>query len=229
MLKRAFLLVALVVTMAMAGARAETSSGDAKRGAQLFRACAACHSLAPDRNMTGPSLAGFWGRKAGTLESFERYSPAIKASDVVWDAKSLDQWLKSPSHFIPQNRMKFAGIPDPRQRADLTAFLQEASVGKMPTAAASPGMASPFQDLKTLGPDHQVQAIRYCHDTYRVMTADGRSSDFWEANLRFKSDSSDAGPLGGKPVIMPAGMMGDRASVFFAAPEEMSAFIKHQC
>ena len=91
------------------------------------------------------------------------------------------------------------------------------------------GATSPFEDLKKLGSDHEVQAIRYCHDTYHVMTADGQSSDFWEANLRFKTDSSDAGPLSGKPVIMRAGMMGDRASVFFAAPEEMSAFIKHQC
>jgi len=54
-------------------------------------------------------------------------------------------------------------------------------------------------------------------------------TNFWEANLRFKTDSSDAGPAAGKPVIMRAGMMGDRASVFFAAPDEISAFIKHRC
>ena len=39
------------------------SAGDAERGAALFRACAPCHSLKPDRNMTGPSLAGVWERK----------------------------------------------------------------------------------------------------------------------------------------------------------------------
>jgi cytochrome c len=222
------LVLALMVTIVVATAHAATASGDARHGAKLFRACAACHSLAPDRNMTGPSLAGIWGRKAGGLDSFERYSPALKAANVVWDEKSLDQWLKSPSRFIPQNRMNFAGMSDALQRADVTAFLKEASAGQMPPAAAQ-AMASQFQDLKKLGPDHQVRAIRYCHDTYHVMTADGESADFWEANLRFKTDSSDAGPLSGKPVIMPAGMMGDRASVFFAAPEEMSAFIKHEC
>jgi cytochrome c len=224
-----FTSLTLVAAMAMmvAASHAATPLGDAGHGAQLFRACAACHSLAPDRNMTGPSLAGVWGRKAGALESFDRYSPALRASNVVWDEKALDQWLKSPSHFIPQNRMSFAGMSDPRQRADLTAFLKEASAGRTPTAAAQ-GMAPSFQELKKLGPDHQVQTIRYCRDTYHVTTADGQSSDFWEANLRFKTDSSDAGPRAGNPVIMPAGMMGDRASVFFAAPEEMSAFIKHQ-
>jgi len=62
-----------------------------------------------------------------------------------------------------------------------------------------------------------------------VTTADGQTLDFWEVNLRLKTDSRETGPLAGKPVLMGAGMGGDRASVFFAAPEEISAFIKHQC
>ena len=201
------------------------AAGDAERGAALFRGCAACHSLHPDRNMTGPSLAGFWGRKAGSLKSFERYSPALKSSEIVWGEKSLDPWLKSPQSLIPNNRMTFPGIPDTRQRADLIAYLKEASAGNTGKAPRVAG----FQDLKKLGTEHQVQAIGYCHDTYRVITADGKTADFWEANLRLKTDSSDTGPIAGKPVIMPAGMMGDRASVFFAAPDEISTFIKHQC
>jgi len=90
------------------------------------------------------------------------------------------------------------------------------------------GLAPQFQNLKEAGPDRQVVTIDYNRDTYRVTTADGRSTDFREANLRFKIDSSDIGPLAGKPVILPSGMMGDRASVFFASPAEMSAVIKHQ-
>jgi len=221
---------AILLTMVVAAAQAATPSGDATQGAQLYSACAACHSLVPDRNMTGPSLAGIWGRKAGSLESFERYSPALKSSDVVWDEKSLDQWLTSPPSFIPNNRMTFAGIADPRQRADLVAFLREVGAGRGPTAAlAQVPTRAPFQNLKKIGPEHQVQAIHYCQDTYHVITADGQSTDFWESNLRLKTDSSDTGPENGKPVILPGGMMGDRASVFFAAPGEISTFIKHQC
>jgi cytochrome c len=201
------------------------AAGDAERGATLFRACAGCHSLKPDQNMTGPSLSGVWERKAGTLKSFERYSPALKSSTIVWDEKSLDKWLKSPQALVSQNRMIFPGVPDPRQRADLIAFLKSASAGRGVPAALTTG----FQDLKKLGAEHQVQAIRYCHDTYRVTTADGKTADFWEANLRFKTDSSDTGPLAGKPVIMPAGMQGDRASLFFAAPDEIGTFLKQQC
>ena len=199
------------------------SAGDPEHGGALFRACAACHSLERGRNMTGPSLAGVWGRKAGTLDSFERYSPALKSSGIVWSEKSLDPWLKSPQTVVPGNRMTFPGIPDAKDRADLIAFLKIASAG----SAVHP--ARGFQDLKKLGADHQVQAIRYCRDTYHVTTADGQTADFWEANLRLKTDSSDTGPVAGKPVILPAGMMGDRASVFFAAPDEISTFVKHQC
>jgi cytochrome c len=90
------------------------------------------------------------------------------------------------------------------------------------------GLAPQFQNLKEAGPERQVVAIQYHQDTYRVITADGRSTDFWEANLRFKIDSSHTGPLSEKPVILPTGMMGDRASVFFASPAEISILIKHQ-
>jgi cytochrome c len=216
---------ATLVSTALLSVAPASAAGDAEKGAALFRACVACHSLKTDQNMTGPSLAGVWGRKAGTLSSFERYSPELKSSNIVWDENSLDAWLKSPKSLVPQNRMIFPGMSDSRQRADLIAFLKTASTGH---AVAQPAMSG-FEDLKKLGPDRQVQAIRYCHDTYNVTTADGESADFWEANLRFKTDSSGTGPLAGKPVIMPAGMRGDRASVFFAAPEEISAFIKHQC
>jgi cytochrome c len=54
----------------------ETPAG----GERDFRLCAPCHSLEPDRNMTGPSLANLWGRKAGSLPSFDRYSDGLKAS-----------------------------------------------------------------------------------------------------------------------------------------------------
>jgi cytochrome c len=199
------------------------AAGDPEHGGALFRACTACHSLVPDRNMTGPSLAGVWGRKAGGLKSFERYSPALKSSGIVWDEKSLDAWLKAPQTVVPGNRMTFPGISNAKDRADLIAFLKVGSTGSAAPAARG------FQDLKKLGPDHQVQAIRYCRDTYHVTTADGQTADFWEANLRFKTDSSDTGPVAGKPVILPAGMMGDRASVFFAAPNEISTFIKREC
>jgi cytochrome c len=95
------------------------AEGDPTRGQQDFRACAPCHSLQPDRNMTGPSLAGIWGRKAASLPSFERYSDALKSSGIVW--------LVDPEAMVPGNDMPFAGIKDFRARADLLAFLRQAT------------------------------------------------------------------------------------------------------
>jgi cytochrome c len=178
--------------------------------------------------MTGPSLAGVWGRKAGGLSSFERYSPALRGSGVVWNENTLDPWLKEPAAFIPNNRMTIDGIDDDQTRANLIAFLKTASqAGK--DAAAGMGMNAPEQDLKALDPAQRVTAIRYCHDTFHVSTGDGQTRDFWERNLRFHIDSSAGGPKRGEPVIMRAGMFGDRAAVIFAAPEEISSFIRHAC
>ncbi len=72
--------------------------GDATRGQRDFRACSPCHSLEPDRNMTGPSLANLWGRKAGSLPSFERYSDALKSSGIIWE------WLFSKTPPSPERR-----------------------------------------------------------------------------------------------------------------------------
>src|SRR5262245_28489304 len=44
-------------------------------------------------------------------------------------------------------------------------------------------------------------------------------------DLRFKTDSSEEGPDKDAPAIVNAGMMGDRASIIFSSPEEISRFI----
>jgi cytochrome c len=213
--------------------------GDASRGRQAFRACAACHSLEPGRNMTGPSLAGLWGRRAGGLESFERYSDALKSSGIIWDDRSLDGWLTDPDGMVPDNDMPFNGIKDARVRADLLAFLKEATKpGASPQLAQQGGMGGMMggmmgggrdSNLKQLDPARHVVAVTYCHDTYRVTTEDGKKHAYWERNLRFKTDSSEAGPAKNTPALMPAGMMGDRASVIFSAPEEISKTIEARC
>ncbi|MGR4928166.1 c-type cytochrome [Bradyrhizobium sp. CAR08] len=220
------------------------AEGDPTRGQQDFRACAPCHSLQPDRNMTGPSLAGIWGRKAASLPSFERYSDALKSSGVVWDDRSLDGWLVDPEAMVPGNDMPFAGIKDSRARADLLAFLRQATKpGAQQQMAQQGGMkgmggggmmggmmgGGHDPDLKSVEPAKQVKAITYCHDTYRVTTADGKTRAFWERNLRLKTDSGKDGPHRGAPALVPAGMMGDRADVIFAAPDEISKTIEGRC
>ncbi|MGH9809626.1 MAG: c-type cytochrome [Terriglobia bacterium] len=232
-----FVIVAFVAFASLTSALAE--QGNASRGEQDFRACAPCHSLEPGRNMSGPSLADLWGRKAGGLPSFDRYSDALKSSGIIWDDHALDGWLTDPQRMVPNNEMPLEGIKDARVRADLLAFLKDATKPGAPHRTAQQGgmkgmggmMGGGGRDpnLKSLEPSKQVKAISYCRDTYRVTTADGKTRAFWERNLRFMTDSSKDGPEKDTPAIMPAGMMGDRAAVIFAEPAEITGMIEPRC
>ena len=224
------------------GAQALATDGNLTRGQRVFGNCATCHSLQPDRNMTGPSLADLWGRKVGGLMSFSRYSSALKSADFEWTDKTLDEWITDPQHLVPGNEMTFPGIKDAQQRADLLAFLKEATkkVGSQ-TAQQSGQMGNmggmiggmmgggQVPNLKKLYSAQRVQAITYCKDTYTVTTANGMSRKFWERNLRLKTDASDDGPEKNAPAVVDAGMVGDRADIIFADPSEISPFIVQKC
>jgi cytochrome c len=216
-----------VTVLALSASAALGAEADPGQGARVFRACAACHSLEANRNMTGPSLGGVWSRKAGGLASFTRYSDAMKLSGITWDEQSLDGYLKNPAEFMPGNHMTFPGIPDDQARASVIAFLKAgAEAPKENQAAQAQDSMGPMQGmrqvpkLKTVGASSRVKSITFCRDTSTVTTEDGKSRDFWERNLRYKTDSSDEGPDKNAPAILAAGMMGDRASVVFASPDE---------
>jgi len=233
-MRRLFLLMLVTLAVSAAVWQIVEAEGNPDRGQHVFEACAACHSLEPNRSMTGPSLANLWNRKAGSLASFPRYSSALKSSGVVWNDKTLDEWIKDPQHLVPGNDMTFQGIKNDQQRADLLAFLKHATQPGHAQSAQQGGQmggmtGSGDLNLETVGPEHRVQAISYCRDTYRVTTADGKTRAFWERNLRLKTDSSQNGPERGAPALMSAGMMGDRADAIFATPEEISSFIKPEC
>lgn len=216
------------------------AEGNPARGQQVFRVCAACHSLQPGRNMTGPSLAGLWNRKSGSLPSFSRYSSALKSANIIWNDKTLDDWIEDPQHVVPGNQMIFRGIKNAQQRADLLAFLKEASQagGSQSQMAQRDGHKGGMMgmmggggvpNLKTLDPAERVQTITHCNDTYAVTTANGQTRKFWERNLRLKTDASGEGPARNAPALISAGMMGDRADVIFADPSEISSFIASKC
>ena len=225
---KAFALATFLVVMMPAVAA--TQSGDPASGARLFQHCAACHSVKSGEHLTGPSLADIWGKKAGAAAGFRRYSDALQRSGVVWDGKTLDQWLADPERFIAGNTMTFPGIKDAGQRQDVIAYLRAVSEGKPPPVAPSRrggmmGSAAPT-DLKRADADSVVTSLTHCGDTYTLKTASGTTHKIWEFNLRIKTDSSPKGPERGKPILVGAGMRGDRANIVFATPGEISTFIK---
>ncbi|MBD5803175.1 cytochrome c family protein [Aromatoleum evansii] len=98
--------------------------GDPVRGEAIYARCQACHALGYDR--TGPKHCGLFGRRAGGVPGF-RYSPAMAQADVVWDANTLDRFLANPTGMMPGTAMGYAGIADRQERADLIAWLRQAS------------------------------------------------------------------------------------------------------
>jgi cytochrome c len=114
------LLMALTTLGAIVTVPAVAAQGDATRGAEVYASrCGGCHSVDADR--VGPRHAGVFGRRAGTVEGFD-YSPALKTSAVVWDARSLDRWLKDPESLVVGQRMGYS-LGDAALRADVIAYL----------------------------------------------------------------------------------------------------------
>jgi cytochrome c len=108
------------------GAQGGLPAGDPQAGEVIFKQCAECHSLEPDENKQGPSLAGIFGRTAGTVEDFN-YSDANKNSGIVWDEAMLRKYLPDPQSLVPGTKMTFPGLKDPKQVEDVIAYLKEAT------------------------------------------------------------------------------------------------------
>ncbi len=114
------------LAVVLAAGNASAAGNDAEHGKTVFARCVACHDLNTGANRLGPSLKGIVGRKSGSIANFA-YSPALKASNKVWNAATLDAFLTSPIKYIPGTRMPFAGIPNAQDRADLIAYLTKAA------------------------------------------------------------------------------------------------------
>ena len=123
-MKLSFATAAAAAFLLLTCAPAAGAEGDPTRGEQIYRRCQGCHSI--DANRVGPRHAGLFGRRAGSLDDYN-YSDAMRASGVVWDETTLDQFLTAPRKFIPGTKMPFAGIPDAQERADLIAYLKKAT------------------------------------------------------------------------------------------------------
>jgi cytochrome c len=111
------------VVLAVTDAAGATLSGDATKGAAVFRQCQTCHVKEVGVNKVGPSLAGIVGRPAGTIPGF-RYSEANKGSGITWSEQELYVYLENPKAKIPGTIMAFVGIKDSQKRADLIAYLK---------------------------------------------------------------------------------------------------------
>ena len=115
----AVLAVAVVASPAFA-------EGDAAKGKKVFKKCKACHTIKQGgKHRIGPNLHGVFGRKAGTVDGFKKFSKGLKSAEITWDAKLLDQYLTSPKKMIKGSRMAFPGLKKEQDRADVIAYLMK--------------------------------------------------------------------------------------------------------
>ena len=62
----------------------------------------------------------------------------------TWDFDGLNEWLKSPKAYIPGNKMSFAGLGKPQDRADVIAYLNsQGSNLPLPAVPAETAAAAP--------------------------------------------------------------------------------------
>lgn len=102
-------------------------AADIKAGEKVFKKCKACHVVDAEKNKTGPHLVNIMGRKAGTLESYTKYSKAMVAADVIWDETTLDAYLEKPKKYIKGTKMAFAGLRKEKDRVNVIAYLKSFS------------------------------------------------------------------------------------------------------
>jgi cytochrome c len=107
--------------------QAFAQAGNAARGERVFnQQCKTCHSLEEGPSITGPTLHGVFGRKAGTAPGFES-SPEMIKSGIVWDETTLAEYSRDPKAKVPGTKMVFNGIKQAGQLADLVSYLKQAT------------------------------------------------------------------------------------------------------
>jgi cytochrome c len=101
-------------------------SGD--HGAEIFRACVACHTLGAEQaNRAGPTLAGIFGRRIATAPGYN-FSEALKRLDIVWTPETVSRLFEiGPQAYTPGTKMPEQRIGSEQDRAALVQFLERAT------------------------------------------------------------------------------------------------------
>ncbi len=128
------------------------AAADVAKGEAVFKKCMACHTIAAGgANGIGPNLNGVLGKPVGAHAGFG-YSDALKGKGGTWSFDTLNEWLSNPKKFAPGNKMTFAGLGSPEDRANIMLYINSQGsslplpAAPAPEAAAAEGAAAPATD-----------------------------------------------------------------------------------
>ena len=114
------------------------ANSDPKAGAAVFSqaGCVACHTVTEGgKPGVGPNLWSVVGSTQGGRPGFA-YSAGLAAKGGKWSFDELNKWITKPAAYVAGTKMSFAGIADPKQRADVIAYLR--SLAAEPVALPQP-------------------------------------------------------------------------------------------
>jgi cytochrome c len=114
--------------IAVGGAEDTLAAFAGDHGAEVFRACVACHTLRADAiGRAGPTLAGIFGRRIASLPGY-RYSEALKKLDIVWTPETIAKLFEvGPATYTPGTKMPEQTIGSAADREALVKFLEKAT------------------------------------------------------------------------------------------------------
>ena len=117
----------ILAVVALLASPISAHAGDIAAGEKVFKKCKACHVVDAEKNKTGPHLVGIINRPAAAVESYKKYSKAMKESGLIWDEATLDGYLEKPKKYLKGTRMAFSGLKKEKDRANVIAYLKQYS------------------------------------------------------------------------------------------------------
>jgi cytochrome c len=122
------------------------ASADPAKGAEVFKKCAACHTINQGgANGIGPNLYATLGEAIAQGKAGFAFSDALKAVGGTWTFDAMNAWLTSPRKFAAGTKMTFAGLSNPQDRANVIAYLNQQG-SNLPLPAAPAADAAPAED-----------------------------------------------------------------------------------
>ncbi len=119
---------ALILASMLLLPMAAQAAGDPVAGKKQFAPCSACHTVEKGGpNKIGPNLHGIIGKKAGTNRTDYAYSNAMKNAPITWSAEELEKYLVKPMEYVKGTQMPFVGVANPEVRANIVAYMVEAT------------------------------------------------------------------------------------------------------